>query len=224
MIRFLIPLLSGVLISGLASAAPLTIDDFSHAQGPISSAFSIRNSDTVVTDGSFVGSTRTIEVLGDGTPPPSGQYAVSEIGGDIFEFTSAVNVTSSNNLIYDGIGGLDLSKHNGFTFHDLLADHPFDYNVSVVDTSGALSVASGTFSMPLLTETDFLLSFSMFAGDADFTSIDKLIFGMLSNERGLDVNMSRISAAIPIPAAGFFLVTALAGLGLLRSRRMTEAA
>src|SRR5690625_802599 len=133
MIRFLMPLLSGVLVAGLASAAPLIIDDFSLDQGPIQAAYSNPASDTVTNDGSFIGpagtSTRTIDVNGNGHPPPSGQWTTAEVGGGMFEFTSAADVLGNTSLVYEFIGGVDLSKHIGFTFHDVFADHPFDYEV-----------------------------------------------------------------------------------------------
>ncbi|HLS18952.1 MAG TPA: hypothetical protein VK090_04005 [Paracoccaceae bacterium] len=227
MIRFLAPLLSGVLAAGLASAAPLTIDSFDQAQGPLASANGATESSTVSNDGSFAGgpdSTRTIEVTGDGTPPPSSEYTLAEVGGGIFEYASAVEVSGSTTLTYESLGGLDLSQYLGFTFEDLTADHPFDYSVSIYDSFGGLSVASGVFTLPESISTDVLLSFSSFVGDVDLASIDSLVFGLTSEGRALDFSMSQISAAIPIPAAGFFLISALAGLGLLRTRRMAETA
>lgn len=227
MIRFFVPLLSGVLAAGLASAAPLTIDNFDLAQGPLASANGISDSSTVSNDGSFVGgpdSSRTIEVTGDGTPPPASQFTTAEVGGGIFDYASAVEVSGSTTLTYESLGGLDLSKYLGFTFEDLMADHPFDYSVSIFDSFGGSSVASGVFTLPASISTNVLLSFSSFVGDVDLASIDSLVFGLTSEGKALDFSMSQISAAIPIPAAGFFLVTALAGLGLLRSRRMAEAA
>lgn len=229
MIRFLMPLLSGVLVAGLASAAPLSLDGFDLLQGPIHSHSGNPASDTITNDGSFMGpsgtSWRTIHVVGTGkTPPPSTQNTTVEIGGGMFELVSPSDSESKAILTYGDLNGLDLSKHYGFTFHDLITDHTINYEVSVLDTFGGLSTASGSFALPMGIATDALLSFSDFLGGADLKSIDQLMFAFSSNELGFDFSMTQISAAIPIPAAGFFLVTALAGLGLLRSRKMAEAA
>src|SRR5690625_1229382 len=189
MIRFLTPLLSGVLAAGLASAAPLPIDSFDLDQGPLFSAFGASASSSVANDGSFIGdasSSRTIQVTGDGTPPPSSEYTSAEVGGGIFEYASAVGVSGSTTLTYSDLGGVDLSQYVGFLFHDLTADHPFDYSVSIFDTFGGSSVASGEFTLLDSISTDVLLSFSSFVGDVDLASIDSLIFGLASDSDPLE--------------------------------------
>lgn len=223
MIRFFLPLLSSALVAGFASAAPLMIDSFDLAQGQLKSANGVTDSSTVANDGSFIGgtsATRTIDVTGNGTPPPESQWATSEVGGGIFEFASAVDVSGSTNLTYASLGGLDLSSYVGITFEDLTADHPFDYDISIYDTLGGSSALSGAFTLPESIGTDVFLSFGSLVGNVDLATIDKLVFGLTSEGNALDFSIAQISAAIPIPAAGFFLITALAGLGLLRTRRI----
>lgn len=141
MIRFLVPLLSGVLTAGLVSAAPLTIDSFDQETELLQSGNSVSASTVSTNDGSFVGPTgtskRTMEVTGHGDVPPDINYVLSQVGGGKYIFAAPEDASGGATLSYTSLSGLDLSNYLGFTFEDLKADHPFDYNVSITDTWGA---------------------------------------------------------------------------------------
>lgn len=221
MFRFSTTLVAGLLAAGIASAAPLQIDDFSLAQGPVTSTNNNLVTNVAATDGSFIGSTRTISTQSNGSGSPASQSSNVQIAAGVFEFASGVGVNGTGNLTYSGLGGLDLSAYTGFTFEDLSTDSVFDFEVDIFDSFGGVSVASGTFALPTpISGVNTFLAFSSFTGDADFSSVDSLLFQLgTGGATALDFSMSGISAAIPVPPAGVFLVSALAGLGLLRRRR-----
>lgn len=123
-----------------------------------------------------------------------------------------------------GLGGLDLTSYGfdpAFFLDILFADADLGLLLTVWDLNGNSSTSSTTVSATFDPLTVFL-PIPLFAGTADFSNVGALQLE-LSSGANLDAEIARIgisdAAVIPLPAAGWLLLSGVFGLGLVRARR-----
>lgn len=207
------------MAAAAASAATISIDDFSTAQGPVTATPGTTVSDTqAVPSGALGDRTLTATGLGSSSQNTSGFItgpAVNALGVSNDFFSQGVVEVS-----YD-LAGFDLG--DGGTNDTILI------GVQAIDLNALFSVSvNGVSSSSGVTNAGALnFSFSDFAG-VDFSSVDTLSFSVDSNGTdavdsvftfiGVDDLVANPVATVPLPAGAPLLLGALGLMGWVRRK------
>lgn len=209
-----------------AMAATVVLDDFNDAQSAIDKPYSGSTSSNSIP---YMTGTRTLtaEVTTFGSGDPQATTTL-ESGGGALSFSNKDGATGKGTLTYTNLGNIVLGAVPFFFFDVGVFDNVADFAVSVLDGSGGTS----TYQEVLQTGFSPTLYFSQFTGSADFTDVAELSFMIDTTNvpefgavTSVDGSLDRITiSAVPVPASGLLLVTALGGVVALRRRKARKAA
>ena len=223
-------------LSATASSAVTLIDDFTAGSQRVQDVPDTGDTNaSEVASSSAIGGYRDLHVTTNEGQLEATELRVVTSGGGSLGFSNIISSSGSGLIVYDGqdgdassagginttgLGGIDLTntgKTNAFLFEILDADAALEITVAVYDMLGGVS----TYSEVLMTTIDPLLLFTQFVGDADFSNVGALAFGVNSTSANLDGAIGSISI-VPLPASALLLLGGLggfAGISAVRRRR-----
>ena len=205
--------------------------------GGAAMAITIDTFDDVLTTGDVVGVATATNSASDTNPPAAGYVGMEReitativstrdgqtgrasassdgLGNDRFEFESGDNMVGSFELLYTGIGGLDLRDTPILVFRDTNNDAAFHVDVTLNGgASKSFTILGGGSG------TDYALNLHNLAGIDAVTSLG--ILGT-SQAQGGDISFDLIAVqAVPLPAALPLLLAGVGGLAALSRRKHT---
>lgn len=216
--RILTVSMIAILAAGGASAATVLIDDFNEDQFAADApAFGIPNSSS--TAAAVPGGTRLITAANDDGTQLGTQVAIS--GGSL-SFSNTSGTSGTGTLEYNDLDSFDLTfggNGTGFVYDLERTDFDLLFSVTATDEDGNSSSFSATF--PGFSSEVFVGSFSEFAGSADLTNLDSLVFTAGGNGvLDLDATINSIGVnVVPLPASALLLGGALLGAGAFARKR-----
>ncbi len=214
---------------GVASAATMTIDDFTDAQNVAAMALSPSfPSSSEVLGAGILGGARDLSVTTSATGPlqTQGSVAAGTLG-----FSNTVGVSGSLTATWDGTGTPGSGLGYDFTGGGLFSSVVVDLLSSDTGLSMSLIVDGDTvtkvFATGVASVSTQMFDFSEFAS-ADFSNVNSLSL-FLTGPEDLDASISLVglygadTTAVPLPAAGLPLLAGIAALGAIGRRRRRAA-
>lgn len=152
------------------------------------------------------------------------------VAGGSLSFSNDDGATGRGTLTYTNVGDIELGPDPFFLFDVGFFDNDAvaRFEVVATDTGGG----TGSFEEILSEGFSPQLFFSEFSGSVDFNSISTLSFTIDSADvngfgstPNLDGSLNAISiGAVPLPAGGLLLLSALGGAAVMKRRKDRKAA